>query len=100
MTVEMAQKEPDQDPSTPEITSGASDGAIGFSGVATLFQAGIVLIGLALIWYGVTLPTDSAVHQIYQLNAITSGIVLIAIIGVWAAVDATRRAIERLHRKP
>lgn len=65
-------------------------------GFAGLVQVVLVLAACGLIWNGIELSvvTESAIHQIYQLMMITSGLSLFAIVGVWAAIDALRRSLE------
>lgn len=65
--------------------------------VATLAKVALALAGVALIIYAATLTAKvgSAVHEIYQLLAATSGLIILAIVGVWGAVDALRRTLAR-----
>lgn len=51
-----------------------------------------VLCGLGLIGYAAYLTAliDDAIQQIYQLIAFTSGLNLLAIVGVWAAIDGAK----------
>ncbi len=46
--------------------------------------------GAILIYEGAKLSPESAIHQIYQQNAITGGLILIAVTGVWGAVSWLR----------
>ncbi len=59
--------------------------------ISVLFKMFFVLAAIGLIYFGATLSPQSAIQQIYQLNAVTSGLILLAIIGVWAAIDGDRR---------
>lgn len=59
--------------------------------LATFVQAGLILAGAGMIAFGFSLKPSSAIHEIYQLNLISTGLMLFAVTGVWAGVDALRR---------
>ena len=61
----------------------------GFSEVCAVIMRGVlVVVGLGMIYTGFEAQPESAIHQIYQLNAIASGFILF---GVWGAVDSLRK---------
>ena len=80
--------------------SAAPDGEGAVSGgFAVLMQIVLIVAGLGMIYQGAILTPDSAIHQIYQLNAIACGLLLLGVSGIWAAIDAVKRSIDKM-RKP
>ena len=55
-----------------------------FDVVGVLFALGLAAGGGLIAFNGlVVVGVDSAIHQIYQLNAIVGGLILIGIAGIW-----------------
>ena len=96
MSVTESEENTTDSPESTTVSTSANDGeGAGTTGFAIVMQVAFVLASIGLIIHGLTLMPEGAVQQIYQLNAITSGLVLMAIVGAWAAIDAVKRAVDK-----
>ena len=63
--------------------------------LASLIRLGGACLGGYFVFEGVTLSPESAIHQILQFNMISGGLILIAAICVWGAVDSMAAKLKR-----
>lgn len=73
---------------TPAVAGGPVDGG----GVVRWL---LYVIAILMIAFALTLTPESAIHEIYQLNLISTGLILIAASGVWGAVSALAGRFNR-----
>lgn|GEM_PF-4516457 len=61
---------------------------------ATL-QAVLWLAGAGLVLVGASAITSTVMHELYQLIAVVGGLAIIGLVGVWGAVDAAVKALNK-----